>query len=59
MEPITKTQKRNEKILREFENLMEKGWPKMEAYKRLAKKYNLSQGGVRYAIVCSRDIRRT
>ena len=58
MKPITKIQKRNEKILQEFEKLMEQGWPKLEAYKQIGRKHDLSMGGVRYAIICARDLRR-
>lgn len=50
MKPITKKQKRNEKILAEYEKLIAEGWPKIEAYEKIGEKYNLKPGGVRYAI---------
>lgn len=50
MKPITKKQKRNEKILVEYEKLIAEGWPKMDAYKHIGEKHNLKEGGVRFAI---------
>lgn len=50
MKPITKKQKRNEKILAEFEKLIADGWPKMDAYEHIGKKHNLKSSGVRFAI---------
>lgn len=57
MKPYTKTQKRNEKIAQEYDAMISDGCPKIESYKKIGKKYALSVGGVRYAILCAKERR--
>lgn len=57
MKPITKKQKRNEKILVEYEKMVEEGWPKLDAYETVGKKHGLTPGGARYAIQCAIALR--
>lgn len=53
MKLTTEKEKRNRKIYTEYDKLLNDGSPKMQIYKYLAKKYNMSEGGVRYAILCA------
>lgn len=55
----TKILKRNAKILSDYQGMIANGSLKMDAYNVLAKRYRLSVGGIRHAILCARDMQRT
>lgn len=57
MKLVTNKQKRNGKILVEYDKLLQEGNSKMQIYEYLAKKFNMSVGGVRYAIICAGQMR--
>jgi len=59
MEPVTKQQKKDERILTNFEKMTAYGIPKMLAYSRLAGKYKMSVSGIRIAIQRARAHRYT
>lgn len=50
MKPVTKQQKKDERILKNFEKMTAYGIPKMLAYRRLAGKHKMSVSGIRIAI---------
>lgn len=58
MRLIPKNQKKYLKIYEEYRSLMEEGSTPMEVYKYLAKKYQRSVGGIRYAIKSVEDMLR-
>lgn len=58
MRLIPKNQKKYLKIYEDYRSLMADGSTAMEVYKYLAKKYQRSVGGIRYAIKTVEDMLR-
>ncbi len=56
MRVYSNKEKRNLKILSQFNEMVSQGTPKMEAYKALAKKYKLTVSGARYAVLSAKLI---
>ena len=52
------TKKKQIRILRKFDKMILSGKGKMEAYKKLAKEFGMSVGGIRHAILCAKDYMR-
>ena len=58
MSPKCRRWSRNERIIRKYYDLLADGSKTMEAYRLLAKRYNMSVGGIRYAIKSVEDMLR-
>ena len=58
MSPKCRRWSRNERIIRKYYDLLADGSKTMEAYRLLAKRYNMSVGGIRYAIKAAEDMMR-
>ena len=59
MSPKSRRWSRNERIIRKYYDLLADGSKTMEAYRLLAKRYNMSVGGIRYAIAITLPRTRT